>query len=76
MSSTIALSKAAPAIAQISTASDSSTVYLADNPWKPLYGLLETDPDFAAWSDEFWAEKQRSHDDDEILSVEECLRVM
>lgn len=46
------------------------------NPWEPLYGLLEEDPDFAAWSDEFWAEKQRSHDDEEILSVEECLRVM
>jgi hypothetical protein len=47
-----------------------------DNPWEPLYGLLKDDADFAAWADEFWAEKQRSHDDDEILSVEECLRVM
>jgi hypothetical protein len=25
---------------------------------------------------DFWAEKQRSHDDEEILSVEECLQVM
>jgi hypothetical protein len=47
-----------------------------ENPWKPFYGALKDDPSFCAWAEEFWAEKQRSHDDDEILTVEECLRVM
>jgi hypothetical protein len=48
----------------------------AEHPAMKFVGALKDDPDFVAWSDEFWAEKQRSHDDDEILSVEECLRVM
>jgi hypothetical protein len=43
------------------------------NPWKPFYGALKDDPSFCVWAEAFWAEKQRSHDDDEILSVEECL---
>jgi hypothetical protein len=46
-----------------------------ENPWKPFYGALKNDPDFCAWAEEFWAEKQRSHDDEEILSVEECLSI-
>jgi hypothetical protein len=48
----------------------------ADNPWQSLYGLFEADANFSAWADEFWAAKQRSHDGDEMLSIEECLRVM
>ena len=48
----------------------------AENPWEPFYGALKDDPDFIQWAAGFWAEKQCSHDDDEILSVEECLRVM
>jgi hypothetical protein len=48
----------------------------AEHPAMKFVGVLKDDPDFVAWSDEFWAEKQRSHEDDEILSVEECLRVM
>jgi hypothetical protein len=46
------------------------------NPWEPFYGALKDDQDFIQWANDFWAEKQRSHDDDEILSVEECLQVM
>jgi hypothetical protein len=47
-----------------------------EHPIMKFVGMFEDDPSFIAWSDEFWAEKQRSHDDDEILSVEECLQVM
>lgn len=46
------------------------------HPVMKFVGALKDDPDFCAWADEFWAEKQRSHDDEEILSVEECLKVM
>jgi predicted RNase H-like HicB family nuclease len=53
--------------------SDSAT---AENPWERFYGVLKDDPGFIQWADDFWAEKQRSHDDDEVLSVEECLRVL
>jgi hypothetical protein len=45
-----------------------------ENPWKPFYGALKDDPSFCAWAEAFWAEKQRSHDDDEILSLEEFLQ--
>jgi hypothetical protein len=37
-------------------------------------GIFKDDPTFITWADEFWAEKQRSHDDDEILSLEEFLK--
>ncbi len=82
MSSTIALSATLPDITQPSTTIEvmptHSTLCVkpAEHPAMKFVGALKDDPDFVAWSDEFWAEKQRSHDDDEILSVEECLRVM
>jgi broad specificity phosphatase PhoE len=47
-----------------------------EHPVMKFVGALKDDPDFNAWADEFWAEKQRSHDDEEILSVEDCLKVM
>jgi predicted RNase H-like HicB family nuclease len=46
-----------------------------EHPVMKFVGALKDDPIFCAWADEFWAEKQRSHDDDEILTVEECLNV-
>jgi len=39
-------------------------------------GIFKDDPEFKDWADRFWAEKQRSHDDEEILTLEECLQVM
>jgi predicted RNase H-like HicB family nuclease len=47
-----------------------------ENPWEPLYGALKDNPEFIAWAEDFWAGKQRRKDDDEILSVEECMRVV
>jgi hypothetical protein len=48
----------------------------AENPWLKLGGVLQDDASFAEWSDRFWAEKQQSIADDEVLSIEESLRVM
>jgi hypothetical protein len=45
-----------------------------EHPIMKFVGIFKDDPSFIAWSDEFWAEKQRSHDDDEILSLEEFLQ--
>ncbi len=42
--------------------------------WK-FAGILKDDPMFAEWHDRFWAEKQRIDDDDEILTVEEMLKM-
>jgi predicted RNase H-like HicB family nuclease len=47
---------------------------LAEHPAMKFVGVLKDDPNFAAWADGFWAEKQRSHDDEEILSLEEFLQ--
>jgi hypothetical protein len=46
-----------------------------EHPVMKCVGMLKDDPSFCAWADAFWAEKQRSHDDEEILTVEECLSV-
>jgi hypothetical protein len=46
----------------------------AEHPAMKFVGILKDDPNFAAWADGFWAEKQRSHDDEEILSLEEFLQ--
>ena len=48
----------------------------SENPCLKVCGSLKEDASFAEWSDRFWAEKQQSHEDDEVLSVEECMRVM
>jgi hypothetical protein len=48
----------------------------SENPWLKVCGVLKDDVSFAEWSDRFWAEKQQSLEDDEVLSVEESLRVM
>jgi hypothetical protein len=45
-----------------------------EHPAMKFVGILKDDPNFAAWADGFWAEKQRSHDDEEILSLEEFLQ--
>lgn len=47
-----------------------------EHPLMKFAGIFKDDPDFIEWHEQFWAEKQRNKDDDEILSVEECLRVM
>ena len=44
--------------------------------WLQLGGSLRDNPNFIEWSDRFWAEKQPNPDHDEILSVEECLKLM
>lgn len=48
----------------------------SENPWSKLCGILKEDASFAEWSDRFWAEKQENVEDDEILSIEESLRMM
>jgi hypothetical protein len=48
----------------------------AEHPLMKFVGIFKDDPEFIAWHDRFWAEKQRSKDDDEILSVEECIQIM
>jgi hypothetical protein len=48
----------------------------SENPWFQLCGILKEDASFAEWSDRFWAEKQQSVEDDEVLSVEESLGMM
>jgi broad specificity phosphatase PhoE len=45
-----------------------------EHPAMKFVGILKDDPNFAAWADGFWAEKQRSHDDEAILSLEEFLQ--
>jgi hypothetical protein len=47
-----------------------------EHPIMKFVGVFKDDPDFIAWHDRLWAEKQRSKDDGEILSVEECMQVM
>ncbi len=42
--------------------------------WK-FSGILKDDPMFAEWHDRFWAEKQRIDDDEEILTIEEMLKM-
>jgi hypothetical protein len=46
----------------------------SEHPVMKFVGILKDDPNFCAWADEFWAEKQRSHDDEEILSLEAFLQ--
>jgi hypothetical protein len=47
----------------------------SEDPWFKLSGLLKDDASFIEWSDRFWAEKQQKIED-EVLSVEESLRMM
>jgi predicted RNase H-like HicB family nuclease len=46
-----------------------------EHPVMKFVGMLKDDSSFCACADAFWAEKQRSHDDEEILTVEECLSI-
>jgi hypothetical protein len=46
----------------------------SEHPVMKFVGILKDDPNFIAWSDAFWAEKQRSHDDEAVLSLEEFLQ--
>ena len=48
---------------------------LEDHPVMKFAGIFKDDPDFVAWHDRFWAEKQRIDDNEEILTVEEMLRM-
>lgn len=48
----------------------------SENAWVSLCGSLKDNVSFIEWSDHFWAEKQQDMDEDEMLSVEEILRVM
>jgi predicted RNase H-like HicB family nuclease len=45
-----------------------------EHPLLKFAGILKDDPLFCAWADAFWAEKQRGHDDEEILSLEAFLQ--
>ena len=47
----------------------------SENSWLKLGGSLKDNPSFIEWSDRFWDDKQQNTDD-EILSVEDCLRLM
>jgi hypothetical protein len=49
---------------------------LVNNPWANFYGVLKDNPDLQQWANNFWAQKQQSHDDEPILSVADCLQVM
>jgi hypothetical protein len=49
---------------------------IGENPWQLIYGALRNDPEFIAWAEAFWVGKKRNKDNDEILSVEECMQVM
>jgi hypothetical protein len=48
----------------------------SENSWIKIWGSLKDNVSFWEWSDRFWTEKQQSREDDEVLSVEECMRVM
>lgn len=48
----------------------------SENIWLKLGGSLKDNPSFIEWSDRFWDDKQQNTDDDELLSVEDCLRLM
>ncbi|MGL5063842.1 MAG: hypothetical protein ACRC62_27970 [Microcoleus sp.] len=48
----------------------------SEDPWFQLCGILKDDASFAQWSDRFWTQKQQTIEDDEIISVEESLRVI
>ena len=54
----------------------SPVVAPAESPWNKLVGLLKEDENFAEWSDQFWAKKQKSVEDDAILSVEESMEIL
>jgi hypothetical protein len=47
---------------------------IGENPWQLIYGALRNDPEFIAWAEAFWVGKKRNKDNDEILSVEECMQ--
>lgn len=44
--------------------------------WMSLCGSLKDNESFVEWSDRFWDEKQHNPQEDDILSVDESLRVM
>ncbi len=48
----------------------------AEDPWVKVCGMLKDNASFIEWSDRFWAEKEQSTEDDDVLSVEESMRVM
>jgi hypothetical protein len=58
----------------LSLAISTTPADLAEHPVMKFVGALKDDPKFIAWSDAFWAEKQRSHDGEEVLSLEEFLQ--
>lgn len=48
----------------------------SENPWLKVSSALKDDASFVEWSDRFWEEKQQNPEEDEILFIEESLRVM
>jgi hypothetical protein len=48
----------------------------SEDPWLKVSGALKDNASFVNWSDRFWEEKQQNPEEDEILSIEESLRVM
>ena len=47
-----------------------------EHPVMKFAGIFKDNPDFIAWHDRFWAEKQQLDTDDEQLSVEELMGML
>jgi hypothetical protein len=48
----------------------------SESSWANLYGSLKDNSSFIKWSDRFWAEKQHNSEEEDILPVDESLRVI
>ncbi len=49
---------------------------LEDHPVMKFAGIFKDDPDFVAWHDRFWAEKQQIDDSDELTAIEELMGIL
>ena len=49
---------------------------LEDHPVMKFAGIFKDDPDFVAWHDRFWAEKQQIDDSDELTPIEELMGIL
>jgi hypothetical protein len=47
-----------------------------EHPVMKFAGVFKDDPDFAAWHDRFWAEKQQIDDPEEVTSIEDLMGVL
>jgi hypothetical protein len=49
---------------------------LEDHPVMKFAGIFKDDPDFVAWHDRFWAEKQQIDDSEELTPIEELMGIL